>query len=42
MDIRHCPSYANRSAVRVLGAAFDEPKGYEGGTRLIALERPME
>lgn len=42
MDQRHCPSYANRSAVRVLGAAFEGPQSYEGGTWLIAVERPLE
>ena len=42
MDQRHCSSYANRSAVRVLRAAFAGPKGYEGGTWLIAVERPLE
>lgn len=42
MNQRHCPSYANRSEVRVLGAALDEPKGYEGGTWLIVQERPLE
>lgn len=40
--MRHCPSYANRSAVRVLGAALEEPKGFQGGTWLIAVERPLE
>ena len=47
MDQRHCPSYANRSAVRVLGAAqlqtFAGRQACAGGTWPIsAPELPME
>lgn len=42
MDKRHCPSHANRSAVRALGAAL-EGRSFTGGPELIcAMERPLE
>jgi hypothetical protein len=45
VDLRHCTSYANRHAVRVLDAALESPAKCTrigGRGQLPFVERPME